>query len=164
MGLTRLNGRKPRQTKFLGAASRYPRNPCLNFQNFCRHSILNEETIFNNTANLFKLDVELIFYDTTTASFSIDYEDEDIEDIELSLRKRGKAKEGDWSLQVVVALAVTHDGLPVSSWVFPRNTTDVTTVKKIRSDLRGWKLSRALFVADSGMNSKDNGAESSRVC
>ena len=34
-----------------------------------------EETIFKNTADLFNLDVDLIFYDTTTASFSIDYED-----------------------------------------------------------------------------------------
>ncbi len=123
-----------------------------------------EETIFNNTANLFNLDVDLIFYDTTTASFSIDYEDEDIEDEEPSLRKRGKAKEGGWSPQVVVALAVTRDGLPVRSWVFPGNTTDVTTIKKIRSDLRGWRLSRALFVADSGMNSKDNRIELSRAC
>jgi len=122
-----------------------------------------EETIFNNTADLFNLDVDLIFYDTTTASFSIDYEDEDIEDEEPVLRKRGKAKEGGWSPQIVVALAVTRDGLPVRSWIFPGNTTDVTTVKRIRADLRGWKLSRALFVADSGMNSEDNRAELSRA-
>ncbi len=34
-----------------------------------------EEGIFFNTANLFNLEVDLIFYDTTTASFSVDYED-----------------------------------------------------------------------------------------
>jgi len=121
-----------------------------------------EEAIFNSTADLFNLDVDLIFYDATTASFSIDYEDEDSE--EPGLRKRGKAKEGGWSPQIVVALAVTRDGLPVRSWVFPGNTTDVTTIKKIKSDLRGWKLSRAMFVADSGMNSKENRAELSRAC
>ena len=38
-----------------------------------------EEAIFNNTADLFNLDVDLIFYDATTASFSIDYEDDDYE-------------------------------------------------------------------------------------
>ena len=121
-----------------------------------------EEAIFFKTANLFNLDVDLIFYDTTTASFSIDYEDEDSD--EDALRKRGKAKEGGWSPQVVVALAVTRDGLPVRSWVFPGNTTDVTTIKKIKSDLRGWELGRAMFVADSGMNSEENRAELSRAC
>lgn len=35
-----------------------------------------EEAVFFQTANLFNLSVDLIFYDTTTASFAIDYEDE----------------------------------------------------------------------------------------
>jgi len=125
-----------------------------------------EESIFFNTANLFNLDVDLIFYDTTTASFAIDYEDEDNEDdlYNEGLRKRGKSKEGVWTPQVVVALAVTRDGLPVRSWVFPGNTADVTTIEKIKSDLRGWNLGRTLFVADSGMNSEENRKELSRAC
>ncbi len=120
-----------------------------------------EENIFLKTADLLNLDVDLIFYDTTTASFSIDYEDEESEE---SLRKRGKSKEGGWTPQVVVALAVTREGLPVRSWVLPGNTTDVTTIKQIKSDLRGWNLGRALFVGDAGMNSEQNRAELSRAC
>ena len=125
-----------------------------------------EESIFYNTANLLNLDVDLIFYDTTTASFAIDYEDEDNGDNtdDEGLRKRGKSKEGVWTPQVVVALAVTRDGLPVRSWVFPGNTADVTTIEKIKSDLRGWNLGRTLFVADSGMNSAENRKELSRAC
>lgn len=125
-----------------------------------------EESVFYKTANLFNLDVDLIFYDTTTASFAIDYEDEDDEDsiVDEGLRKRGKSKEGVWTPQVVVALAVTRDGLPVRSWVFPGNTADVTTIEKIKSDLRGWNLGRTLFVADSGMNSEENRKELSRAC
>jgi len=125
-----------------------------------------EEGIFLKTANLLNLDVDLIFYDTTTASFSIDYEDgdSDEEEAEEVLRKRGKSKEGSWTPQVVVALAVTRDGLPVRSWVFPGNTADVTTIQQIKSDLRGWNLGRSLFVADSGMNSEKNRAELSRAC
>jgi hypothetical protein len=127
------------------------------------HSLAVEEAVFNQTADLFNLDVDLIFYDTTTASFSIDYEDED--DVEEDpLRLYGKSKEGTWTPQVVVALAVTREGLPVRSWVFPGNTTDVTTVEQIKADLKGWKLGRALFVADSGMNSEDNRKELGRAC
>jgi transposase len=32
-------------------------------------------------------------------------------------------------------------------------------VKQGRTDIRGWNLGRALFVADSGMNSKENRKE-----
>lgn len=123
---------------------------------FYTHMSEVEEQIFFEVANLFNLEVDLIFYDTTTASFSIDYED--------SCRAFGHAKEGTWSPQVVVALAVTREGFPVRSWVFPGNTADVATVQKIRHDLRGWKLGRALFVADSGMNSSENRQELSRTC
>jgi hypothetical protein len=118
-----------------------------------------EKNVFFHTADLFNLKVDLIFYDTTTASFSIDYEDEDNDESGVGLRKFGKSKEGTWSPQVVVALAVTREGLPVRCWVFPGNTTDVKTVQQVRSDLRGWSLGRALFVADAGINS-----ESRRTC
>jgi transposase len=117
-----------------------------------------ERNIFFHTTDLLNLQVDLIFYDTTTASFSIDQEDEE------GLRRFGRAKEGNWGPQVVVALAVTREGLPVRCWVFPGNTTDVDTVDRVRKDLRGWKLGRALFVADAGMNSQKNQEELSRAC
>jgi transposase len=123
-----------------------------------------EKNIFFHTADLFNLKVDLIFYDTTTASFSIDYEDEDYDEPGGGLRKFGKSKENTWSPQVVVALAVTGEGLPVRCWVFPGNTADSTTVEKVRSDLRGWSLGRALFVADAGINSEDNRQELARAC
>jgi len=126
---------------------------------FYDHMAEVEENLFFQTANLFNLTVDLIFYDTTTASFSIDREDE-----KDNLRKFGHAKEGMWAPQVVVALAVTREGLPVRSWVFPGNTTDVDTVEQVRADLRGWNLGRALFVADAGMNSESNREELARAC
>ena len=122
-----------------------------------------EEAVFFQTANLFNLSVDLIFYDTTTASFAIDYED-DSDENNTGLRQYGHSKEGTWTPQIVVALAVTRDGLPVKSWVFPGNTADVSTVERIRRDIRGWQLGRALFVADSGMNSASNREELARAC
>lgn len=128
-----------------------------------RHIAEVEEAVFFQTANLFNLSVDLIFYDTTTASFAIDYED-DTDDDSPGLRQYGHAKEGFWAPQVVVALAVTREGLPVKSWVFPGNTSDVSTIERIKRDLRGWQLNRALFVADSGMNSSENREELARAC
>jgi transposase len=128
------------------------------------HAAEVEEAIFYKVADLFNLEVDLIFYDTTTASFHTDYEDEPGRHENATLRKFGHAKEGNWAPQVVVALAVTREGVPVRSWVFPGNTSDVSTVEQIRTDLRGWSLGRAMFVADSGMNSEDNRAELARAC
>ena len=124
------------------------------------HAAEVEKHVFFETANLFNLKVDLIFYDTTTASFSIDQEDEEDEGI----RRFGRAKEGGWGPQVVVALAVTSEGLPVKSWVFPGNTADATTVEQVKADLRGWDLGRAIFVADSAINSEHNRDTLARAC
>jgi transposase len=128
------------------------------------HASQVEKAVFFHTANLFNLEVDLIFYDTTTASFTTDDEDNPELNPDTTLRCFGHSKEGTWSPQVVVALAVTREGIPVRSWVMPGNTADTSTVEKVRADLRGWNLGRALFVADSGMNSKDNRAELARAC
>jgi transposase len=128
------------------------------------HACEVEKNVFFQTANLFNLEVDLIFYDTTTASFHVDMEDDPDRHCNATIRKFGHGKEGIWSPQVVIALAVTRDGLPVRSWVLPGNTTDVATVERVRADLRGWNLGRALFVADSGINSEDNRSELARAC
>ena len=119
-----------------------------------------EESVFFATADLLNLEVDLVFYDTTTCRFSID----DADDEEEGIRMFGRPKEGGWAPQVIVALAVTRQGLPVRSWVFPGNTTDSTTIQRIKRDLRGWKLGRALFIGDSGMNSEENREELARAC
>ena len=91
-------------------------------------------------------------------------EGDSIESRQEGLRKYGRPKEGGWSIQVVVVLAVTREGLPIRSWVFPGNTSDVTTIEKVKTDLKGWKLGRSLFVADAGMNSEKNRQELSKAC
>jgi hypothetical protein len=60
------------------------------------------------------------------------------------------------------AIADTRDGMPVRSWVLPGDTADVTTVQRIKDDLRQMRLGRALFVGDAGLYAKANLAELSR--
>src|SRR5271157_3062673 len=126
-----------------------------------------EREVFLKAADLFRLDVDLIFYDTTTAYFEIDEPDEHEQEfagrLYAPLRKRGHSKEGrDNQPQVIIALAVTRDGMPVRSWVLPGNTADVTTVARIKDDLRAWRLGRCVFVGDAGMYSAENMAALSR--
>jgi len=129
-----------------------------------------EEALYFRMADLLNLDVELIFYDTTSLHFEVDEEDTGVgEDEEVygsvaaghnryrAPRKRGKAKNGrDDAPQIVVGLAVTRDGFPVRHWVFPGNTVDVSTVEQVKRDLRGWRLTRCVFVGDAGMVSEKN--------
>lgn len=124
-----------------------------------------ERAIYFRMADLLNVDVDLIFYDTTSVHFEIDEEDDgdSVGNVLAgrqryrALRKRGHSKNGRSDApQIVVGLAVTRDGLPVRSWVLPGNTTDVTTIEKVKADLRGWRLNRCVFVGDAGMNSEDN--------
>jgi hypothetical protein len=123
-----------------------------------------ERRVFEQTADLFNVDVDLIFWDTTTVFFEVDEEDEvpypHHGRIYEPLRKRGHNKDGpDGAPQVVIGLAVTRDGMPVRSWVFPGNTVDVTTVKQIKADLKEWRLARSIIVGDAGMDSAENRIE-----
>jgi hypothetical protein len=128
------------------------------------HSDAIEREIFFRTADLFRADVDLIFWDTTTVSFEIDEEDEYDETRRGTtlppLRKRGYSKEGHaHHPQVVVGLALTRDGLPMRSWVFPGHPVDATTVAQVKEGLRGWRLGQAIFVGDAGMDSEANRQE-----
>ncbi|GAB90925.1 putative transposase [Gordonia rhizosphera NBRC 16068] len=39
--------------------------------------------------------------------------------------------------QVVIAMAVTRDGIPVRCWTFPGNTADTAIIRTITDDLAG---------------------------
>ena len=129
-----------------------------------------EREIFFRVADLLSLDVEVIFYDTTSLHFEIDEEDQGAGPEEVmhgsraaghkryaAPRKRGHSKNGRSDApQIVIGLAVTREGFPVRHWVFPGNTVDVTTVAKVKEELKGWQLTRCLFVGDAGMVSAAN--------
>lgn len=120
-----------------------------------------EKAIYFKMADLMNADVDVIFYDTTSLHFEIDEEDEATQHHHgrdyAPLRKRGHSKNGRGDApQIVVGLAVTRDGLPVRSWIFTGERNDITTVAKVKEDLRGWRLGRCVFVGDAGMNSEEN--------
>lgn len=132
---------------------------------FEAHKAAVEEAVYFKMADLMNADVDLIFYDTTSLHMEIDEPDEHAQRGNAlagkreypPLRRFGHSKNGrDDVPQVVVGLAVTRDGLPVRSWVFPGDTPDVTTVEKVKADLRGWRLGRCVFVGDAGMSSEEN--------
>jgi Transposase DDE domain len=136
-----------------------------------------EKAIYFRMADLLNLDVELVFYDTTSLHFEIDEPDRGFgprDEVHGSKaaggkvyrapRKRGHSKNGRYDApQIVIGLAVTRDGFPLRHWIFPGNTVDVTTVASVKEDLRGWQLSRCVFVGDAGMVSAQNLAALARA-
>lgn len=108
-----------------------------------------EREVFFSTANLLNLQVDLVFFDTTSTYFEVEEEDD------LRLLGHSKDKRADLP-QVLIGLAVTKEGIPIRSWVFPGNTSDASTVDQVQKDLAGWKLGRVVWVMDRGMTSEGN--------
>ena len=111
-----------------------------------------QRQVYSSVANLLNLEVDILYFDTTSTYFETEDEDED-----GGLRRRGYSKDHRPDLpQAVIGLAVTRDGIPVRCWVWPGNTADISVVEQVKKDLVGWKLGRVITVLDRGFNSEDN--------
>src|SRR6266542_66000 len=121
-----------------------------------------QETVFFALANLLNLEVDVLFFDTTSTYFERDSEDQgepgegDGAGRE-GFRRYGKSKDHRDDLpQIVIGLAVTRTGIPVRVWCWPGNTQDQTVLAEVKDDLRAWKLGRVITVVDRGFSSADN--------
>jgi len=120
------------------------------------------EAVYWATADLLNLEVDLLFFDTTSTYFETDQADPAIPaegepEAKRSFRTYGKSKDHRPDLpQVVIGLAVTRDGIPIRVWTWPGNTNDSALIRQVKDDLREWKLSRVVWVADRGFSSAEN--------
>ena len=132
---------------------------------------LAKEAYFQVT-DLLNLEVDLLFFDTTSTYFETGEADEPVprdkdgnrvgadDDAavkDTGFRAHGKSKDSRDDLpQVVIGMAVTRDGIPVRVWSWPGNTTDTDLIRQVRGDIREWTLSRVIWVADRGFTSQKN--------
>lgn len=127
--------------------------------------------VFASVAHLLNLDLDIVFVDTTSTYWQVETADELAElacesaDDEVSspaeagVRAFGHSKDHRPDLpQVVIAMAVTRDGVPVRCWTFPGNTADTAIIRTVKDDLAGWNLRRLVWVADRGFASAANRA------
>ena len=138
--------------------------------------------VFDAVAHLLNLEVDLIFFDTTSTYFETEdadppvWRDEHGRPVEpdaaraadlaeppagavgqTGFRSRGKSKDSRDDLpQVVVGMAVTRDGIPVRVWCWPGNTSDSPLIRQVRDELRDWILGKVIWVADRGFTSAAN--------
>jgi hypothetical protein len=112
-----------------------------------------QEAVFFACADLLNLEVDLLFFDTTTSYFERD----EPESGEGAFRVFGHSKDYRPDLpQIVIGLAVTREGIPVRVWCWPGNTNDMTVLPEVKDDLRGWRLGRVVMVVDRGFSSDEN--------
>src|SRR4051794_15680863 len=131
--------------------------------------------VFASVAHLLNLDLDIVFVDTTSTYFEVEAadelpelqadagDDEQTNPAEAGTRAFGHSKDSRNDLpQVVIAMAVTRDGVPVRCWTFPGNTTDTAIIRTVTDDLGGENLRRLVWVADRGFASAANRAYLSR--
>jgi hypothetical protein len=143
-----------------------------------------EKQVFNEVANLLNLEVDLLFFDTTSIYFELDEADEPVARDErghrvaegsgtagadqaaggdttatqpVGLRTFGASKDHRPDLpQVVVGMAVTRAGIPVRVWCWPGNASDQKLIAQVKAEMRDWTLARIVWVADRGFASAAN--------
>ena len=132
-----------------------------------------EKKVFDSVADLLNLEVDLLFFDTTSTYFETGEEDEPVrrdkngnavtsgddaaDGKDAGFRAYGKSKDHRDDLpQVVIGMAVTRDGIPVRVWCWPGNTADSALIRQVKDDMRDWSLSRIIWVADRGFTSAEN--------
>lgn len=132
--------------------------------------------VFSSVAHLLNLDVDVVFVDTTSTYWEMevagdlagaggDAGEDDGDELpeEEGSRRLGHSKDHRDDLpQVVIAMAVTRDGIPVRCWTFPGNEQDQKIIRTVKDNLGSWNLRRLVWVADRGFASAANRAYLSR--
>jgi transposase len=119
------------------------------------------EQVYWATADLLNLEVDLLFFDTTSTYFERDEPDGETVDEDgvtrPAFRMFGHSKDHRDDLpQVLIGMAVTRAGIPIRAWCWPGNSADQPLIRQVKDELREWKLSRVVWVADRGFQSAEN--------
>jgi transposase len=136
-----------------------------------------ERRVFDGLVTLLNLEVDVLFFDTTSTYFETGDEDEpvarDDHGMPLASGNAGSGQDGErepgafrtWGKskdhrddlpQVVIGMAVTRDGIPVRVWCWPGGTADSKLIRQVKDDMRDWSLSNVIWVADRGFTSAEN--------
>jgi hypothetical protein len=131
-----------------------------------------EKQVFDQVADLLNLEVDLLFFDTTSTYFEVEdadadavrdwrgektSDDDDGPGKTAGFRTHGKSKDSRDDLpQIVIGMAVTREGIPVRVWCWPGNTSDSALIRQVKTDMRDWVPGKVIWVADRGFSSARN--------
>lgn len=109
-----------------------------------------QESTFNSTNDLLGGKIDVIFVDATTLYFESFIED--------NFKRNGYSKDLKFNQpQVLLALMVTKQGLPIGYEAFPGSTYEGHTLLPLLDKVKKThKIDKVVFVADSGLFSENN--------
>jgi len=110
--------------------------------------------VLNQTKSLLDDTIDIIYFDATTLYFESFTEDSG----EDGIKKNGYSKDGKFNQpQVVLALLVTKQGLPIGYKAFSGDTFDGhTLIPSLQDAAKEFKVDKIVYVADSGMFNTSN--------
>ncbi len=120
------------------------------------------EQVDYELVDLLNLEVDLLFFDTTSTYFEREKADEaifdaDANELEPPFRAYGHRKGHRPDLpQIVIGMAVTRTGIPIRICCWPGNQADQELIRQVKDELRSWKLGLVVWVADRGFASAEN--------
>ncbi|MCK4440637.1 MAG: IS1634 family transposase [Sulfurovaceae bacterium] len=128
-----------------------------------RHIKKLNKLVLNKTKNLLNDKIDVIYFDATTLYFESFKEDDNSNDktedtTNNAIKKNGYSKDGKFNQpQVVLALLVTKQGLPIGYKAFSGDTFDGhTIIPSLQEIEEEFKVDNIVYVADSGMFNKTN--------
>src|SRR5205823_1330725 len=108
-----------------------------------------ERRVFDRISEVLGLEVDLLFFDTTSTCFVTEEADAPVARDELGgpvphgaadgseagFRPGGKSRDYRDDLpQVVIGMAVTRDGIPLRVWCWPGNTSGSALIRQVKDD------------------------------
>ena len=111
-----------------------------------------QKELYTKQQELFKEKVELVFYDLTTIYIESDKNENS------NLKRFGYSKDNKTDcVQVILALILNENKVPIGYEIFPGNTYEGHTVEKTIEDLKTkFDIDKIVFIGDRGILSKDN--------
>src|SRR6266566_3024775 len=138
-----------------------------------RDAAATERVLFGKVATVLNLEVDLLFFDTTSTYFELEEADEEVArnwrgekasgdddadpDKAAGFRTHGNSKDSRDDLpQIVIGMAMTRDGIPVRCWCWPGNASDQVVIRQVKDEMRDWTLAKIVWVTDRGFSSAEN--------
>jgi transposase len=109
-----------------------------------------EQHVFSVNCSLFKIKIDVVFYDVTTFHFESVRSD--------GLKNFGYSKNCKFNeVQVVLGMFIDNEGRPIGYELFPGNTFDSKTLDRALDAIeKRFGIRNVVIVADRGINSKLN--------
>ena len=116
----------------------------------CKNKEIIEQHVFHINCSIFKMKVDVVFYDVTTFHFESVVSD--------GLKNFGYSKNCKFNeVQVVLGMFVDCDGRPIGYELFSGNTFDSKTLDQALDAIeKRFGIRNVVIVADRGINSKIN--------